>query len=87
MFKRGVIDIFIIVFSLILPWWLTLFLACVLLFKFENYYEIIIIGFFLDVLYGIREYSFLFAPHWYALGALLLFITAQSFKQRLKYYA
>jgi len=59
--KKGLIlriitDLALVVSIFVLPWWLSLFFALACLFIFNNYFEVLVAGYILDILYGTNLY-------------------------------
>ena len=74
--------------SLVLaPWWLTLVLAVLTVFVFDNFYEIIFLGFCFDLLYGPgRQSTGLLLNLAGLLSATLIFLCVALAKTRLIVY-
>lgn len=84
--KKGLrifLDVLLFVSVFLLPWYVTLFIAIILLFLFRAY-EIIIAGFIMDALYGTRLYDVEFL---FTLGFLALYFISQFMKKNLLLYS
>ncbi|OHA20195.1 MAG: hypothetical protein A2849_04065 [Candidatus Taylorbacteria bacterium RIFCSPHIGHO2_01_FULL_51_15] len=55
---RIIVDLLLVLSALFLPWWLTIFCACVLFFVFERFYELFLVALFMDLLYGVPTEMF-----------------------------
>jgi len=58
MYLRILADIIIFLSILFLPWWVTIFLVLFGIFFFNHFYEAIIAGILIDLLYGTRAEEF-----------------------------
>lgn len=67
-----------------LPWWFVLILVCAGLFYFENFYEILFIGLFFDILY--HSAHTVFGLYGFTLIACILFLIVKQIKKRLIVY-
>jgi hypothetical protein len=73
--KRLFFD-FILVFSLFyLPWWLTSILGMCFVLIFVNPFEVLVIGIFLDSLYGEPNTSFWISHVFFALSSLWILVS------------
>lgn len=70
---------------LFLPWWVTVIVAVVFLFKFTAY-EIMLWGVFADVLYSASVPSFYNIEFLFTIGAIVIFVLAYFIKRRLMFY-
>lgn len=52
MFLRVLFGIFLIISAFIFPWWISIFLSVIGMFKFKNLYEVIVVGIIIDSMYG-----------------------------------
>lgn len=66
---------FILLFSLLFPWWVTLFLSLSVLIRFSSYYEILFLGFIFDALHAIPFFSFPRFPFAILLAYILLLLS------------
>jgi predicted anti-sigma-YlaC factor YlaD len=82
--KRMLADIIIFIAAFTAPWWIVFILAGMCLFIFEEYYEILFVGFIIDSLYGVKL-TWLTLPSVYLLIAAILFIIMNILKRRLKF--
>ncbi|MFZ2038830.1 MAG: hypothetical protein WAV11_02745 [Minisyncoccia bacterium] len=83
---RVIAGTFLFLSVFLAPWWLTVILAIIGLFLFDNYLEAVIAVIFLDVLYN--TYPALSFSAWkFSLLFLLLFILIKPLKSRLKFYS
>lgn len=51
--KRIFLDLVLFLSIFFLPWWLTLIAAGIMVYIFDSFFEILVVGFVLDTLYGI----------------------------------
>ncbi len=58
MISRILIDIFIFLSILFFPWWITVILVIWGVFLFDNFYEALLAGLLIDLLYGTRTEEF-----------------------------
>jgi hypothetical protein len=54
MITRVLFGIFLIISAFIFPWWISIILACIGMFKFKNLYEVIVVGIIIDSMYGLN---------------------------------
>lgn len=64
------------------PWWFVALLAFIGAFLFPSYYEIIIAGILVDLLYGTQVH--MMRGVWGLAVALVLFVTARQLKQAVR---
>ncbi|HEY4490058.1 MAG TPA: hypothetical protein VJC12_02275 [Candidatus Paceibacterota bacterium] len=76
--KRIFIDILLFVSVFIAPWWFTVILGFILVFLFENFYEVLIIGLIIDSLYGAHSLT-------WTIAFSLLFLFSLFVKKHLKF--
>lgn len=82
--RRIFADVVLIGCAFFLPWWVACIAAAGLFFLFPHFYELIAVGFLLDLLYGAplpRFFGFQFVL---SLAALLLFILLRQVKRRMR---
>jgi hypothetical protein len=86
MLKRIILNILLFVSILVLPWWVSVFLALAVLYYLRSFNEIVVYGLVWDILYG--KFSPTFQILDYRLTLLFLFFLLSSFfiKKRLKFY-
>ena len=68
----------------LLPWWMVVISAVTILFYTDRYYEFVIAGFFMDVLYGnkivlLGNFNFV-----YFAAAIILYVVLNKFKTLLR---
>ncbi len=49
--KRVICDVILFCLVFLLPWWVSLILGLIFALSFENYYELLFLGIFIDSLY------------------------------------
>jgi hypothetical protein len=77
----------VLLFSVIfLPWWITSCIAILCLWIFPNYYEAIIAGVFLDILYGSVRLSFIHGSHTFTIIAIILLALSIFLRDRVSWY-
>lgn len=67
-----------------MPWWVVLILVLALTFYFDNFYEIIVISVFADVLYG--SINFVGFPYPIAMVSIISFYLIKKAKRNLSGY-
>ena len=78
-------DLALLASLFLLPWWMTGFFSCVLLLFFPRFYEFVIAGIGLSVLYyelPAHEVAFYLVP----LCFIVVYFTGEMFKHRLVFY-
>ena len=78
--KRIITDVLLLVSLFVLPWWITLFVAFLLIFYFKLYFESIILAFFLDLLYSPINFS---GVYLLTIFTIILFIIIEVLKNKL----
>jgi len=78
--KRVAIDLALFLSVFLLPWWITLSLAFLLIFYFKFYFESILLAFFFDLLYSPE--NFLFGAYLLTIFAIILFMTLEILKKK-----
>ena len=82
--KRIIADIVLFLLILVAPWWLSISFALVSLLYFKSYYEFIIAGFLVDMLYGTAQ-SWLFdLPLAYFVISIFIFVLTGQIKNMLR---
>ncbi len=81
---RTVCDTLLLGSLFYLPWWATALFALLLLFYFRNFYEIIIIGALVDMVYGIPRTAFGGIEYINTLFAALAYLSASWLKRFLR---
>lgn len=77
-------DLLLVIIAALLPWWLVLPCAAAFFFVFENYIELVLAAFFIDLLYGAplpRFHNFQFVL---SLGAVFLSVLLTFVKRRMR---
>jgi len=74
-------------FVITCPWWLTALAALFFLFYQKSYFEIIIVGFLMDVYYGSFHANFTWSDYRFTLWAVVLLVVSIFLKKRLKFYS
>lgn len=70
----------------IAPWWIVMSVAVLFLFYFKNYFEILIFGFLLDLLYGAPVSAYYGMGYVISVIAALAFALVAVVKNRLVFY-
>jgi hypothetical protein len=83
---RVVFDIVLFLSLFIVPWWLSLSVALVGVFFFSRFYEIIIAGVVVDILYGVPQASFFGFQYISSIVTVLFFIGGEYIKKRMIFY-
>jgi hypothetical protein len=84
--KRIAADIFFVFAIFIFPWWLTLLFATIALFFFNDFYEILFLGFALDSLYNTATPKYHSVEFVVTLIALCIFIVVHVIKGRVRMF-
>lgn len=82
---RIILDIILILGAFIAPPWLTLLISLIGLFSFGNFYEIFVVGFIVDGLYGIATPT-MFIPALYTVISGCVFIAIIFLRKHLRFY-
>ncbi len=77
-------DLFLLLAIFLLPWWMVVIFAIVILFYTDKYYEFIVAGFFMDVLYGNEVVSLNHFNFVYFATAIILYIVLNKLKKLLR---
>jgi len=83
--KRVVASAGVFVSFLFLPWWVALLLGVLGTFYFSRYYEIIILGIFIDVIYGAPEPSFIPFTLFFTAISIALYTLIRITKTKLRH--
>ncbi len=84
--KRAFFDIVLFLSVLFLPWWASLFLAILGLFVFNKFYEYLMFGVFVFVLYSTRSGKIISSPFYFALILTLSFAIIEIIKRNIIFY-
>ncbi len=84
--KRSVIDVILILSAFMMPWWITALAACIALFYFESFYEIVVLGLIIDSLYNAAVPRVHHIQFVMTLGAIGIFFISVYIKERLRFY-
>jgi len=79
---RVISDIILILIVFLLPWWVSTILALALFFYFEKYYELIVVAFIFDSLYGTAS-IYPFIPYLLTIISILITLVLLKFKKNL----
>jgi len=85
--KRIIANIILLLGILYAPWWATAALAALLAFYFTRYYELIVAGILIDMLYGNSTLFFIHTPYVFSVSAVLLYALIGFLKTKLRVYA
>lgn len=85
MLKRFIVDALLVCGAFLFPWWLVLSCASVLVFVFEDFLELFLIAFLIDLLYGnflpyFSDFSFILS-----IGAVVLYMALSTIKRRMRF--
>ncbi len=84
MISRVLSNFLLLLAVLYLPFWIFIILAVVFVFLFRGFYEIVFWALFIDLLYGSRS-NFLFGFQFVSTFlAIIILMSAESFKKRLR---
>ena len=86
MIKRtiAITTLFLSVF--LLPWWITVLLAVAGVLLIHNFYEVVIAGVLIDLLYGTSTAFFFDFSAVFTVSALLLVFLGERFKKNVRFY-
>jgi hypothetical protein len=87
MIRRITIDALLIIAAFIMPWWLVVIASVYFLFKFERFYEIILMGLVLDSLYSVPVKTYGDFELIFTVSAFSLYIVAIFARNKLKFYS
>jgi len=79
---RIAFDLVAVVSALLMPWWFTAVLVVVLLFLFRDYYESLLLGFIVDIVFSaptalFNDFQFVFTAVFAALFIVSLLVRRQ----------
>jgi len=86
MIKRIIADIGIVLCIIYAPWWVTVIVGTFFAFYFNNYYEYIVAGVLIDVLYGNNGVSLIRTPFVFSIGSVALYFLIQFLKTKMRVY-
>ena len=86
MFKRIILDIFLIISLFTLPWWVTSIFAIAGIFLFARYFEFILVAVLMHSLYAVSSVSFVTKPLFFYTVTLVLFVGIQMLRRNIIYY-
>jgi len=81
-YKRIMFDSALFLSLFFMPWWVTILLGVIFLYIFDSYFELLFLGFFIDVLYGKGNTGFLLGYPFTVLGSLF-FLLSYGVKEHL----
>jgi len=84
---RPIADIILLISAIVFPWWFTVPLAFGLSFRFHKFYEIILAGLVIDLLFSTPLNIFLDFHFIFTAGAILALIIIESSKKYLRFYS
>ena len=82
--KRILADALLVAFALFLPWFATLALGSLFFFFFDSFFELIVAGFLMDLLFGVPLLRFGGFQFVLSLGALLLTLVLYPLRARMR---
>lgn len=83
---RIITNIVIVISILFLPWWATVLLVCAGILLFPHFYEAIIAGVLMDVLYGVSMVSFSGFVAVFTVIFSLGYLLGERFKKNVRLY-
>ena len=83
---RIIFDSILFISLFIAPWWASFMLAFAGIFFFTNFYEIILAGLIMDIVYGAGSSGVFDVPFISTLAGVLLFTGGSFVKKRLVFY-
>jgi hypothetical protein len=86
MATRFLIDAGLIILFFITPWWIPFLIAVALVFYYPSYYEIIVLGFAIDILYGAPTENFYGFTFVATLVGLTILLISSPLRRRLSFY-
>jgi hypothetical protein len=91
---RVLVSIAILGAIIIAPWWVFAIMALVSVFLFKKYYEIIVLGFIFDLIYGLPintlEGNFIDIIRFsliFTISSVVVFFVVERLKKNLKFYS
>ena len=85
-YNRVLCDFALFISAVIFPWWVAAAAGVYFFFRFSGYYELIFLGLFLDLLYGISAGPGTVNRPIVFIIAFLLYIILSGFKKYLRFY-
>ncbi|MBX4210961.1 hypothetical protein KW783_03255 [Candidatus Parcubacteria bacterium] len=87
-FFRAAVDIALLLCVYLFQWWVFSIAAVVFLFRFKNFYEIIVGAFIIDTLFSVptRVFGIVTTEYLLTFCAILLIVTSIILRRKLKYY-
>ncbi|MBU4479962.1 hypothetical protein KKG48_00775 [Patescibacteria group bacterium] len=83
---RIILDIFILFSIAVFPWWFSLILIIVGIFKFNDFYEAFVFGIIMDSFFGVQRKFFMNFECISFLFVLISFFFVTQIKKRLRIY-
>lgn len=80
--KRITIGIILLLSTLLFHWWVPILIALFCLFYFDDFYEILVVGLLIDVLYG-SKFEFYGFNLFFTLLMLVFFYTIGKFRKQI----
>lgn len=84
-FKRVGVDALLLLGAFLLPWWLVLFSACVMVFVFGNFFELLLVAFLIDLLYGSPLPYFFNSSFILSIGAAVSYVVLSVIKTHIRF--
>jgi hypothetical protein len=85
--KRTIANIVLFASLFLLPWYATVVLGVFFTIVFNNYWEVILAGLFIDSLYSTPGKDFYGKFGVFILGALILFLAIRWFKKKIRFFS
>lgn len=86
MYKRIIFDIVLFLSLFITPWWASFAIAFAGIFFFNDFYEIIALGFIMDIVYGTPNVSVMGVRFINSFAAIALLAGGTFIKNRIRFY-
>ncbi len=86
MIKRTIATVALFLSVFFLPWWITVLLAIVGILFIQNFYEVVVAGLLIDLLYGTDTSLFFGFSAVFTIGALALVVLGERFKKNIRLY-
>ena len=83
---RIALDLILFLSLFATPWWVSLIIALAGIFFFTHFYEIVVAGFIMDIVYGTPNASFFGIHFLSSIVAILLLVIGAFIKKRMIFY-
>ena len=85
MLWRVFADILLVCGVFLFPWWIVLLCACVLFFTFGRFFELFLVAFLIDLLYGSPVPYFFNSSFVLSLGAVALYLALSTVRKKMRF--